>query len=222
MQRMTGNIGFWLLASLSIAVALYSYRLLAAPWGIFLAVDDDIRAVVLRAPTAMPVHALFGATALLLGPFQFIGRLRQSSPRLHRWIGRFYVAACFLAGLSALAAAPHASGGPVASAGFGLLGLAWIVTTGAAWIAAVRRDFATHRHLMIYSFAMTFAAVTLRLQIPLGLVLFGFPDYAVLSPWLSFTAWLPNIAAVWLYTRFFSSARSAGKLAGYPQTSGVA
>ncbi len=221
MQRMTGNIGFWLLASLSIAVALYSYRLVAAPWGMFLAIDDGIRTVVLRAPSAMLVHALFGATALLLGPFQFIGRLRQNRPRLHRWVGRFYAAACLLAGLAALAAAPFASGGPVAGLGFGLLGLAWIVTTGWAWIAAVRRDFAAHQRLMIYSFALTFAAVTLRIQIPAGIAFFGFPDYTSLSPWLAFTAWLPNIAAVWVYTRFFSSAQLTGRPAARP-ASGVA
>jgi hypothetical protein len=83
--------------------------------------------------------------------------------------------------------------------GFGLLAVLWIVTTALAWRAALRRDFDMHRSLMSYSFALTFAAVTLRLQIPIGIAVFHFPDYRTLSPWLSFTCWLPNLAAIWLY-----------------------
>ncbi len=201
MQRASNTFGFWLLAGLSVAVALYSYRFAAAPWGIFPAVDEVIQDVFRRMPLAMTAHALFGATALLVGPFQFVAGLRQRRPLLHRWLGRVYAAACIIAGVGALASAPHASGGPVAGAGFALLGVSWIAATGGAWVAALNRNFMLHRRLMLYSFAMTFAAVTLRLQIPFGIAVLDFKDYASLSPWLAYTAWLPNVAAVWLWTR---------------------
>jgi uncharacterized membrane protein len=194
------------MAALSVAVASFSFRLVAAPWDVWIAVDSAIRDVVTRLPVPMLAHAVFAATALLVGPFQFFGSLRRRYPGLHRATGRVYVTACVLAGIAALCVAPFASGGPVAGFGFGLLAVCWIGTTIAAWRAAMRRDFGRHRELMRYSFALTFAAVTLRLQIPLGIVLFGFRDYASLSPYLSFTAWLPNVLAVWAYDRLTASA----------------
>jgi hypothetical protein len=53
---------------------------------------------------------------------------------------------------------------------------------------------------MRFSYAMTFAAVTLRLQIPLGIVLFHFATYRDMSVWLAYTSWLPNIAVVAIYS----------------------
>jgi uncharacterized membrane protein len=205
MERIAGRLGLGLMAALSVAVASFSFRLVAAPWDVWIEVDGAIRDVVTRLPVPMLAHAVFAATALLVGPFQFFGRLRRRYPGAHRATGRVYVTACVLAGTAALCVAPFASGGPVAGFGFGLLAVCWIATTIAAVRAAMRRDFARHRVLMRYSFAMTFAAVTLRLQIPLGILLFGFRDYASLSPYLSFTAWLPNVLAVWAYGRLAAS-----------------
>ncbi len=210
MQSTANKFGFWLLASLSVAVALFSFRFVTVPWGIIPAADAAIQDAFRYIPVAMTIHALFGATALLTGPFQFAASLRQSHPRPHRWMGRVYAAACIISGLSALASAPYASGGPVAGAGFAFLAVSWIAATGGAWNAALNRNFALHRQLMLYSFAMTFAAVTLRLQIPFGIAVLGFTDYARLSPWLAYTAWLPNVAAVWLLTRRWARPALAG------------
>jgi hypothetical protein len=135
----------------------------------------------------------------MLGPFQFYPALRARFPRAHRWSGRIYVVACLIAGTGALATAPFASGGPVAGIGFGILALSWMGATCVAWQAALRRDFASHRLWMRFSYAMTFAAVTLRLQIPIGFAL-GFRDYSAMSVWLAYTSWIPNVVAVALYS----------------------
>jgi len=42
-------------------------------------------------------HGLAGACVLLLGPMQFSDRLRQRFARLHRVVGRFYIAGVFTA-----------------------------------------------------------------------------------------------------------------------------
>ena len=42
-------------------------------------------------------HGLMGARALLLGPMQFSDRVRQRFTRLHRVVGRFYVAGVLVA-----------------------------------------------------------------------------------------------------------------------------
>src|SRR5829696_6695439 len=41
-------------------------------------------------------HAIAGAVALLLAPFQFSARLRRRYLRLHRVMGRLYVAGAFI------------------------------------------------------------------------------------------------------------------------------
>lgn len=145
------------------------------------------------------VHAASASTALLIGPWQFWRRVRSRRPRLHRWMGRSYVAACLIGGVSGFVLALGASTGPITTAGFGLLSILWIGSTTAAWRMAVRRDFAGHRRWMIRSFAMTFAAVTLRLYLPVAAALpLAFEDgYRAIS----FLCWVPNLLAAELYLR---------------------
>ncbi len=66
------------------------------------------------------------------------------------------------------------------------------------WRAVLQGRFAVHRRWMIRSWALTLAAVTLRLYLPLVMVL----DLPFL-PWyraISFLAWVPNlvVAELWL------------------------
>lgn len=143
-------------------------------------------------------HAAAAGAALLTGPFQFLPGLRSRRPSLHRGIGRVYVAACLMGALSGAVLAAGARTGLPSTIGFGLLAAAWLATTWRAYDAARNRRIAEHRRWMIRSFALTFAAVTLRLYLPLAFV----------SPWgyaatyrvISFACWIPNLllAEVWL------------------------
>jgi Predicted membrane protein (DUF2306) len=191
--------GFSIMAILAVGVALYSLRYCGAIVDRWLDVDPNIRAVVTHVPIQALTHMLIAPVALLLGPFQFFPGIRAKFPQAHRWSGRVYVAACVVAGTGGLATSPYASGGPVAGLGFGILAVLWIGTTLGAWRAAVQRQFALHRLLMRFSYAMTFGAVTLRLQIPIGFAL-GFPDYSAMSVWLAYTSWMPNVIVVALYS----------------------
>ena len=199
---MKGITGFslWTMALLAVGIAVQSMRYELVPMNIWLGVDDAIRGVIERVPVQMLTHAIVAPFALLLGPFQFFPKLRGRHPRVHRWTGRIYVTAVLVGGSAALATAPFASGGPIASLGFGALAIAWLGVTFGGWRAAVARKFERHRVLMRFSYAMTFAAVTLRLQIPLGIVLFHFASYRDMSVWLAYTSWLPNIAIVAIYS----------------------
>jgi uncharacterized membrane protein len=198
--------GLAIMAFLAAAVALYSlryYGVLADSW---LDVDPKIRAVIAQVPVQALTHMLIAPIALVLGPFQFFAGLRAKYPQAHRWSGRVYVTACLVAGTGGLATSPYASGGPVAGLGFGILAVLWIGTTLGAWRAAVQRQFALHRLLMRFSYAMTFGAVTLRLQIPLGFAL-GYPSYSAMSVWLAYTSWIPNVIVVALYSMRAASRR---------------
>ena len=184
---------------LAAGVALYSLRYYGALGHRWFDVDPKLRAMIERVPLQALTHMLIAPLALVLGPFQFFPGLRARYPQAHRWSGRLYVAACTVAGAGALATTPFATGGPVAGLGFGILAVLWVGTTLGAWRAAVQRQFALHRLLMRFSYAMTFGAVTLRLQIPIGFAL-GYPDYPAMSVWLAYTSWIPNLIVVAIYS----------------------
>jgi uncharacterized membrane protein len=183
-------------AAIAVGLASYRYLVPGAP-----AAAPPILANAFTRYGVLTVHAGFAATALILGPFQFLARLRAARPRVHRWIGRSYVVCCLCGGAAGLVLAFGARTGPVSSAGFGLLAVAWLTTTSLGWRAALGRDFTRHRRWMIRSYALTFAAVTLRLYLPFAFVSpFGYDDcYRAIS----FLCWVPNLALAeaWLRRR---------------------
>jgi hypothetical protein len=195
----TATFGYGFMAVTAIAVALWSLRYFGVAFDVWIAIDKGIRGVITHIPLRSVTHMLIAPIALLLGPLQFLPGFRARYPKVHRYAGRTYVAACVIAGLTALAMTPYASGGPVAGLGFGILAVSWIATTLGGWWAAVRRHLDLHRLCMRLSYAMTFGAVMLRLQIPFGLML-GYTSYSAMSVWLAYTSWIPNVLVVLAYT----------------------
>lgn len=131
--------------------------------------------------------------ALLVGPLQFFPALRARR-RLHRALGYVYFTAVIGGGIAGFCTAFIAYGGIVSGFGFGLLALLWLWTGLAALQAARRRDFTSHERWAVRSFALTFAAVTLRIYLPtffsLGL---RFEDFYPVLAWL---CWVPNLLFV--------------------------
>lgn len=187
------GLGWGVTLLLSTAVALFSYRYLL---GVGM-LAPNVMANAFARPW-LSVHVAGAATALLIGAAQFVGPLRRRWPAAHRWTGRVYAVACLVGGLGGLMLAPGSTAGPVANWGFGLLALAWIATTAMGWRMALGRDLVAHRRWMIRSWALTLAAVTLRLQM-LGVAFMpvdGVEAYRVIA-WL---CWVPNlmVAEAWL------------------------
>lgn len=179
--------------ALCAVIALYSMRYLLGSQG-----PEFIMANLFRRPWLV-IHVAGATLALLVGSLQFLRRIRRERPVVHRWVGRIYVAGCIIGGVAGLILATGASSGPIATAGFGLLAIAWIATTSFAWRAAVQGRFAEHRAWMIRSFALTCAAVTLRLYL---LILFGLPIPFVQGyRAISFLCWVPNLIVAEYYLR---------------------
>jgi uncharacterized membrane protein len=161
----------------------------------------ELRVNMLQAPLPFVLHTTFGGLALLLGPWQFIARLRRAYPRAHRWLGRCYISCCLISGVAAYPVAFGTLAGPMAAAGFASLATAWLATTLFA-LAAIRRGrVAQHRRFMVLSFALSLSAVTLRvsLLVPFFFWLEVMPIYRV-AAWTSWTANL-LIALLWLCWR---------------------
>jgi hypothetical protein len=193
-----GRVARWISWSVCVLlcafVALVSYRYLFS----VAEAPPVIANNALKNPWLL-VHVAGAATALLLGPLQFSYRLRSRFRTFHHWIGRIYVVSCLVGGAAGFVLALGASTGPISTAGFASLAVAWIVTTSLAWRRAMQLRFVEHRAWMIRSFALTFAAVTLRLYLPLAALLsINFVDaYRAIS----FLAWVPNLVVVELYLR---------------------
>ncbi|MBL8552292.1 MAG: DUF2306 domain-containing protein [Hyphomonadaceae bacterium] len=197
------RIAFWALcAFLAVGVALYGLRYVFLGPSI---APPNIASNATPVPHALILHAAGAGIALLVGPWQFIAGLRAKAPRVHRWIGRTYACACIFGGLAGLALAPFSSAGPIAQSGFTLLALAWLATTSLGWRAALARDFAAHQDWMLRSFALAFAAVTLRLYTPIPYFTGLDPDEAY--RWIAWLCWIPNLVLVELWLRARRAAR---------------
>jgi hypothetical protein len=185
-----------LLALLSLALAVFSYRYLP---GVGL-LAPGVMANLFARPW-LDVHIAGAATALLVGWLQVSPPIRRRWPGLHRRTGRIYVVACLVGGVGGLVLAFGATAGPVATAGFGSLAVLWIAVNLLGWRAAMARRFEAHRRWMLRSWALTLAAVTLRLYmlaLP-ALGIDGLEGYRAIS----FLCWIPNllIAEAWLARR---------------------
>lgn len=136
-------------------------------------------------------HVIFGLLALLSGPMQFLPGFRLRRLKLHRNLGKIYVIACLLSGICGLYIAQYASTGMIAGLGFSFLALGWLLTTAMAYSSIRRSNVDAHRIWMIRSYALTFAAVTLRLYLGPSTAL-GIP-FDLAYPIISWMCWVPNI-----------------------------
>ena len=191
------QIAWTLTALLSVVIALMSLRLaLPHPPG----VAPFITANPFSTPF-LPMHAITASVALLLGAFQFIATRRGRRAAWHRTIGVGYVACCLVSAPPALLLALGSQAGPVATVGFGLLAVIWFYCNAQGLRAVLDRRYAEHGEWMIRSYALTLAAVSLRLQLPVGAMLgLQFMEIYVLT---AFSSWIPNLmlAELWIVSR---------------------
>lgn len=157
---------------------------------------------------AFYLHVVFGGTALLLSPLQFAARLRRRRPRLHRATGRVILGSIAVAGTAGFVLSWYNLAGPIGTAGFGTLAVLWVTFAAGALRAARRRDIAAHRRWAVRAFALTYAAVTLRLWllllIPLQTSLLGTDADAAWDTAYAavpFLCWVPNLLVAERYLR---------------------
>lgn len=122
------------------------------------------------ATAGIAMHFAAGGIILLLGPVQLIGRIRNAAPAVHRWIGRLYIGAAFLAGLGGLAfiLVNGTIGGTAMDLGFGLYGALMVIASVQTWRhARARRQpgrLALHRAWAIRLFALAIGSWLYRMD----------------------------------------------------------
>jgi uncharacterized membrane protein len=162
-------------------------------------------------------HILPAMLFMILGPLQFIKRLRSRHPQFHRWSGRIFLTASATVGVTGLTMAfGKTVGGLDEKAEITLSGTFFLVALAKALWHAMRREFAQHREWMIRGYAIGLAVATIR---PIIGTFFAAAVLRGLTPepkeffgtafWIGFT--VQTIAAeIWInYTRPKAAAQMA-------------
>ncbi|MNR08047.1 hypothetical protein D3C85_1241850 [compost metagenome] len=195
---------WYIMTTLAILVACYAVvqYLVIGVWNAgFVALKLEEAVLSSFWDVVLYVHIIGSVAALVLGPFNFLTSIRSRHPKRHRAMGRIYVAGVSLGGLSGIYLAFEATGGIISTVGFLGLALGWIYTAVRAVQTIRTGRVAEHRRWMIRNYALTLAAVTLRLWLGLFVVAFGEEHFTTSYTVISWLCWVPNVAVAELMLR---------------------
>ncbi|WP_323789077.1 DUF2306 domain-containing protein [Psychroserpens sp.] len=189
---MTKKLGYIIFVAFCIAIGFYPalYFIMDTKFGILnsksnLLLNNGIWNI------AFYTHISLGGLALLIGWTQFNKSLRKKNINLHRNLGKVYLISVFFSGFSGLYIAYFATGGMASTLGFSCLAIIWLYTSLRAFLEIKNRSISKHQKFMTYSFAACFAAVTLRIWLP---ILTGFfNDFITAYRIVAWLCWIPNI-----------------------------
>jgi uncharacterized membrane protein len=166
---------------------------------------------------ALLVHVSSGGLALLLTPLQWSARFRRRWLAAHRIVGRITAVAIMVGSVSGLIIAQVSYAGLVGAIGFSALALLWAASCSQMVRHARAKQLDLHRRWAIRTTALTFAGVTLRALVGIGIAFqqpatevatqAAFDRVYVVMPFL---CWVPNLLlAEWILRRAPRASRSA-------------
>jgi uncharacterized membrane protein len=197
-SRLTAAL-WWIMLFFCLAIAAYATRY-------FLRAPGDFHFARYIFP--LRLHVAGGIGALLAGPWQFYERLRTRALNFHRWLGRFYLLEVALGSLAGFAMAVVSEEGWPTHLGFGILAMLWFFTGLQAYRRVRSGNIAAHREWMMRNFALTLAAVTLRIYMPFLMVGLHW-HFRLTYITVSWLCWIPNLLiAEWIVRRSRNTAAS--------------
>jgi len=205
MQRRTATTALGILvATLALTgivmVLLRTYLLAEAFSGTGSPPADPYDGGFARHPGLTLLHIVPGLVFVILGPLQFVTRIRARHINLHRWCGRIYVASGVVVGVSALVMGfVIGFAGPTETAAVTFFSVLFLVFLGLAVYRIRRREVAAHREWMIRAFALGLAVTTMRPMVAILTALTGmtFSDALGIAFWLAFSLHLV-LAECWI------------------------
>jgi hypothetical protein len=112
---------------------------------------------------AFYTHVFSSIFVLIAGFTQFSSYIQKHYRKIHRIIGKIYVADILFINFPAgMIMAWYANGELPAKTAFVILDSLWFWFTLKAFLEAKRRNFIAHKQFMMRSYALTFSAITLR------------------------------------------------------------
>lgn len=194
------KVAWFVFVFLAIGVGLYPlmYLFVDREFGLLASKDEAILSNVIW-NIGFYGHIIFGGIALLIGWIQFSKKMRTRYLERHRLVGKIYVMSAIISGVCGIYIGFFATGGLVSSIGFIGLGVFWLYTTITAYKAVRKGDIELHQSFMIYSYALCFAAVTLRIWLPLLTIVFG--DFVSAYRVVAWLCWVPNVVFAYFWVR---------------------
>lgn len=114
---------------------------------------------------AFYLHISSSWVVIFVGLWQFFPALLRQRPALHRVLGKIYLGAILLlAAPSGLVLGLYANGGLSAKVSFVLQSAVWWALTWLAWREICRHRYLPHAEMMLRSYAVTLAAMSLRTE----------------------------------------------------------
>lgn len=150
-------------------------------------------------------HVLAAGLILVLGLFQLRTTISLRWRKLHRFLGKCYAyGILFFAAPGGLVMSFFINRGPWVLTSFFIQSACWFSFTALAVRAVKKRNIEEHARWMWRSYALTFAAVTLRLYVFLFTSSYDMsaPEAYGIIAWLS---WTINLVAVEIYLSLRSS-----------------
>jgi uncharacterized membrane protein len=189
---------WWFAAVFALAISAYSLRYVLVGERAY---TPELAPSFRARPLTVMAHTLFGPIALTLGLINLLPAMRQRRWPAHRWLGRIYLISSIVLGVAGLSLAFHAAGGPGPRAAFALLALATLGTSLMGYRAIRLRNIRHHREWMLRSYALIFAAVTLRIWMPILITAYQ-GQFVPAYRWSAWLCWLPNALFVeWMIRR---------------------
>ena len=149
--------------------------------------------------TILGVHMIFGGLAVLLVPVQVSRMWRRGDRRKHVYLGWALVPIVSIAALTTPPISFNMTQPLWSEIGFALGSIAWFCALVMGIVHVRRRDYDRHRRWMVMMAALSFGAVSFRLQLP---ILRLFWDMHAVFPYLGWTCWVPNVLVVaWWWRR---------------------
>lgn len=140
------------------------------------------------------IHIFTAIFALIIGPFQLFMKPTDDRKRWHRLLGYGYVLSITVSGIVSVYLSLFATGGWIAGLGFMSLDVLWVATTLTATRKIMVKDIQAHKAWMLRSYALTFAAVTLRIWLAPLTLLFG--DFEAGFRVVAWVCWIPNLLVI--------------------------
>ncbi|ABD55237.1 DUF2306 domain-containing protein [Jannaschia sp. CCS1] len=147
----------------------------------------------------LAVHMVAGGLAVLLSPLQVSRMWRRGDRRKHVYLGWVMVPIVTIGALTTPPISFNMNYPLWSELGFAMGSIAWFGALVMGIWAIKTKQYVRHQRWMVMMVALSFGAVSFRLQLP---ILRLFWDMHVVFPYLGWTCWVPNVLVVaWWWHR---------------------
>lgn len=145
------------------------------------------------------IHIISGGAAILIGWIQFSKRLQKRRINVHRTIGKVYIISALTCSVSGAYISFYATGGWVPALGFFTVACIYFYTTLRGFLSIRKGQIMQHQNFMTYSYAACLAAVSLRVYIPLSILITD--DYILSYTFIAWLSWIPNLVIAYFINK---------------------